>query len=136
MFGADWGRFGPRATRHQLSIPWCAPGSWQYEASVTCAVQPAKADALSHLPATQQVVLEYRDDGTLVTADEDPVVLGRAAVEILVAAGGKPPVPGKLLRFSIGPGGLQVGICVCISFFVIKVGCHCVSGRVLSSMTS
>lgn len=62
----------------------------------------------------QQVVLEYRDDGTLVTADEEPVVLGRAAMENLVAAGGKPPVPGKLLRFSIGPGGLQVGVCLCI----------------------
>lgn len=68
----------------------------------------------------QQVVLEYRDDGTLVTADEEPVVLGRAAVEILVAAGGKPPVPGKLLRFSIGPGGLQVSICACMLSFIIS----------------
>jgi hypothetical protein len=69
----------------------------------------------------QQVVLEYRNDGTLVTADEEPVVLGRAAVETLVAAGGKPPVPGKLLRFSIGPGGLQVGVCVCVSFFIMSL---------------
>jgi hypothetical protein len=61
----------------------------------------------------QQVVLEYRDDGALVTGDEDPVVLGRAVVESLVAAGGKPPVPGRLMRFSIGPGGLQVGSRMC-----------------------
>lgn len=46
-----------------------------------------------------------------MTGDEEPAVLGRAAVKSLVAAGGKAPVPGKLLRFSVGPGGLQVGVC-------------------------
>lgn len=53
------------------------------------------------------MVLEYRDDGALVTGDEEPAVLGRAAVAQLVAAGGKAPLPGRLLRFSVGAGGLQ-----------------------------
>ncbi len=55
----------------------------------------------------QQVVLQWRQDGALETADDDPVVVARMPPEAL-AAGGAALAPGKLLRFNIGPGGLQV----------------------------
>ena len=57
------------------------------------------------------MVLEYREDGTLVTGDEEPAVLGRQPLNPDGGGsgngGGKGPMPGRLLRFAIGPGGMQ-----------------------------
>ncbi len=66
---------------------------------------PTHADCA--LCNAQQVVLEYREDGSLVTGDEEPVVLAREPPETTAAAG-QALAPGKLLRFAIGPGGMQV----------------------------
>ena len=52
-----------------------------------------------------QVVLEYRMDRTVATHDEPPVALGRMPPAFVAAC----PLlrPGRLLRFAIGPGGIQ-----------------------------
>ncbi|GBF92905.1 hypothetical protein Rsub_05741 [Raphidocelis subcapitata] len=57
------------------------------------------------VPPRQAVVLAYRADGTVATADEPPVVLGRMPAD-WVATGAKLLRPGRLLRFSVGEGGV------------------------------
>jgi snurportin-1 len=58
------------------------------------------------VPPQQAVVLSYRGDGTVATADEPPVVLGRMPADWVAATGAKLLRPGRLLRFSVGAGGL------------------------------
>lgn len=80
----------------------------------------------------QQVVLLHREDGTLVTADEEPVVVARMSQEAAAAVGGTTPASGapaagKLLRLNIGPGGIQVYTsardCLRCSAFATFQGC-------------
>ncbi|KAI7835612.1 hypothetical protein COHA_010489 [Chlorella ohadii] len=56
--------------------------------------------------AQQQVVLEYRMDRTVATADDPPVVLGRMPDAFVQQLGDKLR-PGKLLKFAIGPAGIS-----------------------------
>jgi snurportin-1 len=69
--------------------------------------RPQDTDADGAVPAAQQVVLAYRGDGTVATADDPPVALGRMPPEWVAAMGPKLLRPGRLLRFGLGPGGLR-----------------------------
>lgn len=65
------------------------------------------------VPPLQQVVLEYREGGDVVTSDDDVVVvahLPQLSPPTLTASEAPVPhvAPGKLLRFSIGPRGMQL----------------------------
>ena len=59
------------------------------------------------MPPAQLVVLAYRADATVATADEPPVTLGRMPPDWVAAMGPKLLRPGRLLRFSLGVGGLR-----------------------------
>jgi len=64
-------------------------------------------DADGIVPPHQQVVLTYRADATVATADEPPVVLGRMPQDWVARMGPKLLRPGRLLRFSLQMGGLR-----------------------------
>jgi hypothetical protein len=53
----------------------------------------------------QLVTLEFRMDGTVATEDDPPVVLGQLP-QSFVAANAQHLRPGRLLRFTLGDGGL------------------------------
>ena len=55
----------------------------------------------------QAVVLEYRMDRTVATADDPPVVLARMPADFVDRMGPRLK-PGKLLRFAIEEAGIQV----------------------------
>ena len=55
--------------------------------------------------AQQHLVLEYRMDRTVATADEVPVVLGRMPESFVAQMGGRLRA-GKLLRFRLGVAGI------------------------------
>lgn len=71
-------------------------------------------DSSGVVPQLQQVVLEYREGGDLVTSDDDAIVVAHmpqlASPSIVGPAGQPTPhvAPGKLLRFSIGPKEMQL----------------------------
>jgi snurportin-1 len=58
------------------------------------------------VPQRQQVVLRYRADATVATADDPPVALGRLPPDFVARMGAKLLRPGRLLRFSVGEGGV------------------------------
>ncbi|KAL3143993.1 hypothetical protein ABBQ32_003801 [Trebouxia sp. C0010 RCD-2024] len=77
---------------------------WKDEA---CSQYCIDTDANGVVPENQGITLEYRMDQTVATADTPPVVLGRMPAPFVQSMG--PALrPGKLLRFEIGPGGIQM----------------------------
>lgn len=63
-------------------------------------------DAEGQQQLQQEVVLTYRMDGTVATDDDPPVVLGLLPDNFRAGSAHKLE-PGKLIRFAIGPGGIQ-----------------------------
>ncbi|DBA86304.1 TPA: hypothetical protein ACH3X2_005543 [Trebouxia sp. C0005] len=73
----------------------------------SCSQYFVDTDANGVVSDHQSVTLEYRMDQTVATADSPPVVLGQMPHDF-VQKMGSGLRPGKLLRFDIGPGGLQM----------------------------
>ncbi|DBA77616.1 TPA: hypothetical protein ACH3X1_009415 [Trebouxia sp. C0004] len=73
----------------------------------SCSQYFVDTDANGMVSDHQSVTLEYRMDQTVATADSPPVVLGKMPQDF-VQRMGSGLRPGKLLRFDIGPEGLQV----------------------------
>lgn len=72
-----------------------------------CSQYCIDTDANGVVPEYQGITLEYRMDQTVATADTPPVVLGRMPAPFAQSMGSALR-PGKLLRFEIGPGGIQM----------------------------
>lgn len=73
----------------------------------SCSRYMLDTDADGVVPDRQQVVLQYRADATVATEDDPPVVLGRMPPDWVSHMGPKLLRPGRLLRFSVGDGGLS-----------------------------
>lgn len=72
----------------------------------SCSQYFVDTDANGVVSDHQSVTLEYRMDQTVATADSPPVVLGQMPQDFVQKLGSGLR-PGKLLRFDVGPGGLQ-----------------------------
>jgi len=70
-----------------------------------CSTYLLDADAQGVALQQQQVVLEYRMDGTVATADDPPVVLGQLPSSFIQQMS-QHLRPGRLLKFDIGEAGI------------------------------
>jgi snurportin-1 len=72
-----------------------------------CSQYLLDTDSHGNVPAYQQVVLELNSDGSVVTSDDPPVILGTLAPEFLQQNAQHVKL-GMLLRFAIGDQGLSL----------------------------
>ncbi|KAI8470226.1 MAG: hypothetical protein J3K34DRAFT_521574 [Monoraphidium minutum] len=89
------GRYTPGAT--PLALLWKDDG---------CSRYLLDTDADGIVPERTAVVLRYRGDGSVATDDAPPVALGQLPPDFISHMGPKLLRPGRLLRFSVGPGGV------------------------------
>ncbi|MCO5584806.1 hypothetical protein L7F22_038738 [Adiantum nelumboides] len=81
-----------------LSLLWKDPATSRYHIDT---------DSKGDIPAYQQIVLEYQEDGTVATCDDPKVVFGSLPQEFL-RENNQHLQPGILLKFAIGDQGLTV----------------------------
>ncbi|MCO5604538.1 hypothetical protein L7F22_058705 [Adiantum nelumboides] len=81
-----------------LSLLWKDPATSRYHIDT---------DSKGDIPAYQQIVLEYQEDGTVATCDDPKVVFGSLPQEFL-RENNQHLQPGILLKFVIGDQGLTV----------------------------
>ncbi|CAK9229180.1 unnamed protein product [Sphagnum troendelagicum] len=72
-----------------------------------CSLYLFDTDSQGNVPAHQQVVLELCSDGTVVTSDQPPTVLGSLPSDFL-QQNAQYLKPGDLLRFAIGDQGISI----------------------------
>lgn len=72
-----------------------------------CSQYLLDTDSQGNVPTYQQVVLELRSDGSVVTCDDPPVIFGTLAPEFL-EQNARHLKPGMLIRFAIGDQGLSL----------------------------